>query len=594
MINVPYRSQEDRDAWSFRNDCGPACAAMLKEWATGVVTPIDEISRLSPLNIADNGLTVLELQKLLWFCDTSIVQIKDVKALKQYIDQGSPVLCLIRYGYIPGRLSSYSGGHYVIATGYDNDYIYINDPDWYGTQRNNGKSFAVPYFAMMDALKYSPDPYKTIVCTKKPQTEGTTLVKTLTVLNIRATPSVSAVRIGRLDSGAVVSIRGSTKADGYTWAELVDQKGYIALEYTYPATVTYETLKAAQTMRIRDAAGLNSHTVGSLAQNSMIEVVIGQSIIKDGYVWRVTKDSRYIAERTQDNKEVYLMQPDIVIKPPTIKSKIGFHVHMDYQEGDKLISYAKAGLIGNAVVINNPDLCNKLVDAGVGIVVTRRVDTDHDPIPSIPQVEQLAIQAGYAYAQSRYNSVYSNTYRSVYMQFNNEWKHDPFDYAFEIGIMQFAESVKRKAIILNKAVGNPDGNDHQAKFLTYIPALQRAYRNGHIVGYHAYGTQNPPNAGPEEVVSQQFYSLRWHEYWKLLPDNAKPFMLYNECGTYDAKHRGVKPTVTSMIEFAKLLTFSEELGLAWWTLGGKTVGWEFSSIDGDFDAIMKGVKAAKT
>ena len=57
IASVPYKSQEDSDAHHYRNDCGPACAAMVLEWAGKGPVTIDALSGETSLAAQDNGLS---------------------------------------------------------------------------------------------------------------------------------------------------------------------------------------------------------------------------------------------------------------------------------------------------------------------------------------------------------------------------------------------------------------------------------------------------------------------------------------------------------------------------------------------------------
>ncbi len=62
----------------------------------------------------------------------------DVRA---YIDQGTPVIALVKYQYLPDRQGqSTTGGHFVLVVGYDDDAgeLVINDPYYWGPLRSKG------------------------------------------------------------------------------------------------------------------------------------------------------------------------------------------------------------------------------------------------------------------------------------------------------------------------------------------------------------------------------------------------------------------------------------------------------------------------
>ena len=103
ILNVPYKSQNDPDALRKNNDCGPACVAMLlltqgQDVRTDDVYAASGVTGDRPLRFdqveasaAAHGLTL-----------TSRVGLAR-QDLCNYIDQGTPVIALIKYEYLPDR-----------------------------------------------------------------------------------------------------------------------------------------------------------------------------------------------------------------------------------------------------------------------------------------------------------------------------------------------------------------------------------------------------------------------------------------------------------------------------------------------------------
>ena len=159
-MDVPYISQEGAGARRFRNDCGPACVEMLRRYYGLEPLQVDQLSAASSLARFDNGLTVLELQALAQRFGLKMDFRADltVDILEMILDAGKPVICLINYSYIKARQNQADRfGHFVVATGYDDDHIIINDPDWWPPRTEEGHGLKVPRQDFELALQWSPD-----------------------------------------------------------------------------------------------------------------------------------------------------------------------------------------------------------------------------------------------------------------------------------------------------------------------------------------------------------------------------------------------------------------------------------------------------
>jgi hypothetical protein len=150
--DVPYRSQEDPDAKQYRNECGVACVAMVIDYvrAKRGQAPLGKtLNQLaSETNLARNdvGLFVRDLEALAdkYGLDTSVNSSLTMNAIVEQVRLGRPPIMLIRYGALTQRQATFAGGHFVVVVGFDDTSFYLNDPDWFGTRRNEGKSWRVP------------------------------------------------------------------------------------------------------------------------------------------------------------------------------------------------------------------------------------------------------------------------------------------------------------------------------------------------------------------------------------------------------------------------------------------------------------------
>ena len=156
MIDVPYRSQESQDARRYRNDCGPACVAMLIDWQRKVkgLPPqpisINQLASETSLATRDTGLPTSALVPLAAKHGVTLRLSNNATVQNQLAEvaAGRPVLAMIAYGPLTGRENKADTGlHFVIVTGYDANNVYVNDPDWWNAGRvrmEDGHNWKVP------------------------------------------------------------------------------------------------------------------------------------------------------------------------------------------------------------------------------------------------------------------------------------------------------------------------------------------------------------------------------------------------------------------------------------------------------------------
>ena len=129
VLDVAFKSQNDPDAGSVYNDCGPCCVAMMLG-TQGQDVATSDVYAASGVQ-ADRALTFGEVSRaadqyglpLAWRLDATP---DDVRA---WIDQGTPVIALVKYQYLPDRQGqSTTGGHFVHVVGYDDDVAHGEPP----------------------------------------------------------------------------------------------------------------------------------------------------------------------------------------------------------------------------------------------------------------------------------------------------------------------------------------------------------------------------------------------------------------------------------------------------------------------------------
>jgi len=174
LLNVPYRSQEDPDARRFRNDCGPACVAMYIDFQAQQAgqplpnIPIDTLASETTLATNDDGLTTTALIPLAARHGVTLKLVElGLDYIQSEIDAGRPCLALISYKPLLGRENiSDTSGHFVVIVGIDDQFVYVNDPDWWnqGTNtREDGHNWQISNAQFLDAMRLSPVPWQGLV-----------------------------------------------------------------------------------------------------------------------------------------------------------------------------------------------------------------------------------------------------------------------------------------------------------------------------------------------------------------------------------------------------------------------------------------------
>lgn len=144
IASIPYKSQYDSDANEFRNDCGPACLAMVLA-GFGINASTNAVHRRAGVS-GDRYVSITQLMNaatsygvtLEYFYAWTIPQlISTVRA-------GKPVIALVHYGawsqMNPGisTQNTFQGPHFVVVVGADDRMIYVNDPLWKEERRSQG------------------------------------------------------------------------------------------------------------------------------------------------------------------------------------------------------------------------------------------------------------------------------------------------------------------------------------------------------------------------------------------------------------------------------------------------------------------------
>ena len=147
-LEVKYKSQWDDDAIKAKSDCGACSLSMCLEYFGKKITT-DEVY-VATGETSDNGLNFLQLvaaAKSFGFTliGTAYKSLNDLKAL---IGEGIPAVVVLHYGFLSNRQDTYTGGHILVVSGYDDNYIYTEDPDFAYSRRDEGhqKAYSIAEF----------------------------------------------------------------------------------------------------------------------------------------------------------------------------------------------------------------------------------------------------------------------------------------------------------------------------------------------------------------------------------------------------------------------------------------------------------------
>ena len=139
---VPYKSQYDDDASEFRNDCGPACVAMILNGLGKYVTTNTVFRRSGAESSSYVSVSQMIRAAATWDVTFRYFYPWTLNDLKRSVQNGMPAITLIHYGAwrsLGLNQSSFTGPHFVVVLGYDQEHVYVNDPLWWGTRRWEGE-----------------------------------------------------------------------------------------------------------------------------------------------------------------------------------------------------------------------------------------------------------------------------------------------------------------------------------------------------------------------------------------------------------------------------------------------------------------------
>lgn len=169
-LNVPYYSQEAPGALWGANDCGPACVRMVLGWdylrrnqadpKNITVDTVTQASGIGPRGFSTPA-TLERVGRKYGLSFEIVTRTANIARIKSELSSGRPVICLLIYGRITGNQSKFTGGHFMVAVGYDATNIIMHDPLWSGNRVQEGAYRVIPN-AQLEAAMQPGSPYFSI------------------------------------------------------------------------------------------------------------------------------------------------------------------------------------------------------------------------------------------------------------------------------------------------------------------------------------------------------------------------------------------------------------------------------------------------
>jgi hypothetical protein len=155
-LAIPYKSQWDPDAKDHHADCGPTSLSMLLAALGDAVSP-DQLYR----HIGERGVSqytsftdLINAAKArnLPMTRKNFMPATAFDELKKTLDSAMPFVALVNYAFWdPIVKNGFRGSHFVLVVGYDDQKVYIHDPLFKGSRRDQGQYCAYTHDQFLDA-----------------------------------------------------------------------------------------------------------------------------------------------------------------------------------------------------------------------------------------------------------------------------------------------------------------------------------------------------------------------------------------------------------------------------------------------------------
>ena len=132
-LQIPYRSQWDKDAKDHSSDCGPTSVAMLLNGKRVAITP-DEL--YTYIGDRPKFTYIPDLKNAAWGAGQLTLTYKRytnanqaLQGLRDNINNGHAFIALVKYKpWVKLTGNPFEYGHFLVVTGYDDTHVYVHDP----------------------------------------------------------------------------------------------------------------------------------------------------------------------------------------------------------------------------------------------------------------------------------------------------------------------------------------------------------------------------------------------------------------------------------------------------------------------------------
>jgi predicted double-glycine peptidase len=150
-LDVPFISQFDETARTHSADCGPACVAMLLNagrLAVDYVTVDGLYTRHLPNKAVGDFTSLSEMEAVGSGEGLALRRVsfpdgdQALEGLQALLRERTPVIALVNYAKWDAiALNNFTGGHFIVASGFDADNVFVHDPLFRGVRRAQGEFF---------------------------------------------------------------------------------------------------------------------------------------------------------------------------------------------------------------------------------------------------------------------------------------------------------------------------------------------------------------------------------------------------------------------------------------------------------------------